>query len=170
MTFTLTDSPGTISQRSLAFGASTPWNKVESGPWHAGGQGLHEFERRHDDVGGPVLVGAFELEYDIAGAVEFEPFMGDGRAGDRQFIALIHGTAHLGVEAEPLGVGTALLGRLPIKARDGLQSQHLLTGAWSECNALRAGRRLQRGHGIIGIRFGHVGHPLLFNQIAFACQ
>ena len=29
------------------------------GPWHEGGQALHELEPGHDDVGGTVLVGAF---------------------------------------------------------------------------------------------------------------
>ncbi len=36
-------------------------NEVEPGPWHQGGQTLHEFERGHDDMGGAVLVRAFEL-------------------------------------------------------------------------------------------------------------
>ncbi len=43
---------------------------------------LHELQRRHHDVGGTVLVRALESQYDIAGAIEFEPFIGDGGAGD----------------------------------------------------------------------------------------
>jgi len=31
-------------------------------------------------MGGPVLVGAFELQHDIAGAIAFEPFIGNGGA------------------------------------------------------------------------------------------
>ncbi len=49
---------------------------------HECGQALHELQRRHHDMGGPVLVWALELQHDIAGAVEFEPFIGDGGAGD----------------------------------------------------------------------------------------
>ena len=101
-------------------------NEIEPGTWHEGGQALHKFQWGHHDVGGAILVGAFELQHDLAGAVEFEPFMGDGRACDiaaqlLEFVALIHGATHLGVEAEPLRIGTALLGRGRIKAGDGSQ-------------------------------------------------
>ena len=149
--------------------------KIEPGPWHEGGQALHEFQWCHDDVGGAVPVGAFQLQYDIAGAVEFEPFIGDGGAGDIaaqlfEFVALTSGAAHRGVEAEPLLVGAAYLRILPIKAGNRLHRQHFLTRAGTECNAVGAGGRLQRRHGRIGIGFGHVGHPLFFDQIAKACQ
>ena len=30
------------------------------------GQTLHEFKRGHHDMGGPVVVGAFELQHDLA--------------------------------------------------------------------------------------------------------
>jgi hypothetical protein len=33
-------------------------------------------------VSGTVLIGALESQYDIAGAVEFESFIGDGGSGD----------------------------------------------------------------------------------------
>jgi hypothetical protein len=51
------------------------------------------------------LVRAFE-SHDIAGAAEFEPFIGDGEAGDvaaqlLQFFSLIHGAAHLGMRLKP---------------------------------------------------------------------
>ena len=55
-----------------------------------------------------------------------------------EFIALIHGAAHFGVEAESLRIGTELLGRLRLKAGDGLQAQYFLPCAWSECNAIGA--------------------------------
>ena len=77
---------------------------------------------------------------------------------------------HFGVEAESLLVGAAFLGRLRIKAGDGLHAQHLLTCAWTECNAVGAGRRLQRCHGRIRIGFGHIHHTRLFDQIAKARQ
>jgi hypothetical protein len=48
-----------------------------------------------------VLVGGFELQHDVAGAVAFEPFIGDGGAGDRaaqvfEFLPLMGGAAHFG--------------------------------------------------------------------------
>jgi hypothetical protein len=40
-------------------------------------------QRRHHDVGGAVLIRALESQYDIAGAGEFEPFIGDmAQVGD----------------------------------------------------------------------------------------
>ncbi len=79
-------------------------------------------------MGSAVPVGAFQLQYDITGAVEFEPFIGDGRAGDiaaqlLELITLIHSAAHRGVEAEPLLVDTELWRILRLKAGDGLQAQ-----------------------------------------------
>ncbi len=56
--------------------------EVEPGPWHKRCQALHEFQWRHHDVGGAVPIRAFQLQHDIAGTVEFEPFIGDGGAGD----------------------------------------------------------------------------------------
>ena len=41
-------------------------NEVESWARHEGGQALHEFQRGHKDMGGAILVGALELQYDIA--------------------------------------------------------------------------------------------------------
>jgi hypothetical protein len=49
---------------------------------HQGGQALHEFQRRHDDMGGAVAPGAFELQHDIASAITLEPFVGDRGASD----------------------------------------------------------------------------------------
>ena len=45
---------------------------------HECGQALHELKRRHHDVGGAVLVRAFKLQHNIAGAVEFELFIDNG--------------------------------------------------------------------------------------------
>ena len=56
--------------------------EVEPGPWHKRCQALHERQWRHDDVGGAILIRAFQLQYNVTGAVGFEPFIGDGRAGD----------------------------------------------------------------------------------------
>jgi hypothetical protein len=74
-------------------------------------------------VGGAVLKRALESRHNIAGAVEFETFIGDGVSGDVaaqlfKFVALIHGAARLGVEAESLFTDTAFLGVLHINAGD----------------------------------------------------
>ncbi len=148
-------------------------SEIEPGPWHMGGQALHELERGHNDVGGAVPVGAFQLQHDIAGAVEFEPFIGDGRTCDVaaqlfELVTLIHSAAHRGVEAEPLWIDSLLLSILRIKAGNRLHGQHLLTRAGSECNAVGAGCRLQQRQCSIHIDLGHVSHPLLFNQITSA--
>jgi hypothetical protein len=45
---------------------------------HQRGQALHEFQRRHDDVGGAVAEGALQLQHDLAGAITLEPFIGNG--------------------------------------------------------------------------------------------
>ena len=50
-------------------------------------------------MGGAVFVGTFQLEYDLAGAITFEPFVGDGRPGDvaaelLEFFTLIDAPAH----------------------------------------------------------------------------
>jgi hypothetical protein len=82
-------------------------------------------------MGGPVLVRTLELQHDIAGVVEFESFIGNRGAGDvaaqlLEFLALIHGTTYLGMEAESLYVGAPLQGWLGIPAGEGLQCQHVL--------------------------------------------
>ena len=57
-------------------------NQMQPGTRHQCGQTLQEFQRRHNDVGGAVPVGAFELQHDLAGAIALEPLVGDGGAGD----------------------------------------------------------------------------------------
>ncbi len=126
-------------------------------------------------MGGAVLVRALELQHDIAGVVEFEPFIGDGGAGDvatqlLQFFTLIHGAAHLGVEAEPLFADTAFLGRLRIKVGNRLQAQHCLARPGSEGDAVGAGGRLQWRHDSMRLSLGQVNRPLLFNKIAATRQ
>ncbi len=86
---------------------------------------LHERQWRHDDVGGAILIRAFQLQYNVTGAVGFEPFIGDGRAGDvaaqlLELVALIHGAAHRGVEAEALLVDTQLWRILRLQAGNGI--------------------------------------------------
>ncbi len=70
---------------------------MQAGTRHQSGQALQELRRRHDDVGGAVAVGAFELQHDLAGAIALEPPVGKGGAGDVaaqafEFLALIGAT------------------------------------------------------------------------------
>ena len=57
-------------------------NQMQPGTRDECGEPLQELQRRHDDVGGAVAVGAFELQHDLAGAVALEPLVGNRRAGD----------------------------------------------------------------------------------------
>ena len=41
-------------------------DEVQPRARHQGGQALHEFQRRHDDVGGAVSEGALQLQHDLA--------------------------------------------------------------------------------------------------------
>ncbi len=99
-------------------------------------------------MGGPVVVGALELQHDIAGAVECQPFIGDGGAGDvaaqtLKLLALIGGAAYLGMETEAVLVDTALWRGLHRLGRDGLEAQHFLARPGPQRDAIGAGRRLQ---------------------------
>ncbi|MCA1852130.1 MAG: hypothetical protein LC647_06975, partial [Beggiatoa sp.] len=60
-----------------------------------------------------------------------------------EFLPLMGGAAHLGVEAKALRVDTAHGGRWRLSCRDGLQAQHLVPRAWPERDPVGAGRRLQ---------------------------
>ncbi len=86
----------------------------EMGPWtgHEHGQALHELQRRHHDMGGTVVVRAFELQHDMTGTIAFEAFVGNGWTGNVsaqvfEFLALMGGAADLGMEAKALLVDTA---------------------------------------------------------------
>ena len=66
---------------------------------HQCGEALHEFQRRHDDVGGAVAPGAFELQHHLACWIALEPFVGNRRAGDiaapaLELLALMGTTTH----------------------------------------------------------------------------
>ena len=56
-------------------------------------------------MGGAVAVGTLELQHDLACWIAFEPFAGDGRAGDiaaqaLELLALMGGTARPRVRAQ----------------------------------------------------------------------
>ena len=89
---------------------------------HQRRQALHELQRLHDDMGGAVFVCTLELQDDLAGAITFEPFIGDGRAGDIaaqvfQLLALIGAPAHRRMQAKAVRVDTQLRGGRPGSAR-----------------------------------------------------
>ena len=95
-----------------------------------GSQALHELQRLHDDMGGAVFVRTLQLQHDLAGAVTFEPFVGDGRSGDiaaelLQFFTLIGAPAHRRMEAKAVRIDPQLWGRRPGLARQALQAQML---------------------------------------------
>jgi hypothetical protein len=88
-------------------------DQMETRAGHQGRQALHEFQRLHDDMSGAVFVRTLQLQHDLAGAITFEPFVGDGRPGDvaaelLQFFALIGAPAHPRMEAKAVRVDTQL--------------------------------------------------------------
>jgi ABC transporter substrate binding protein len=79
-------------------------------------------------MGGAVFVGTLQLQHDLAGAVTFEPFVGDGRPGDiaaelLEFLALIGAPAHCRMEAKAVRIDAQLWGGRPGSARQALQAQ-----------------------------------------------
>ena len=74
------------------------------------------------------------------------------------------------MQAKALRVDTAVLRGLRLLTGGGLQAQHFLPRSGPKRNAVHAGRRLQGPERGIRIGFGQLGHPLRFNEIAFACQ
>src|SRR5262245_1588451 len=88
---------------------------METPARHQSRQALHELQRLHDDMGGAVFVRTLQLQYDLAGAVTLEPFVGDGRPGDIaaeliEFFTLIGAPAHRRMEAKAVRVDTQLWG------------------------------------------------------------
>ncbi len=121
-------------------------------------------------MGGPVVVGALELQHDIAGTIECQSFVGNGGAGDVaaqvfQLLALMGSAAHLGMEAEALRVGAA----------HGVNGGSVgrvckLSTFWPARNAVGAGCRPQGPEREIRIGVGEIGHALLFDEEALARQ
>jgi hypothetical protein len=80
------------------------------------GESLHEFQRRHHDMGRAISIGCLQCEHHLPGPIEYKTFIGDGGAGDVaaevfEFLPLMGGTAHLGMEAKALLVDTVPRGR-----------------------------------------------------------
>ena len=126
-------------------------------------------------MGGAVFVRTLQLQHDLAGAVTFEPSVGDGRPGDiaaelLEFLALIGAPAHRRMEAKAVRVGTTTLRRWPGLARQALQAQHFLPSARTERNPIGARGGLQRPQRPIGVRFGEVGPLWFFDECAQARQ
>ena len=100
-------------------------NQMQPRTRHQRGEALHELQRRHDDVSGAILVGAVQLQHDIAGVIGFESFVGNGGAGDIaaqafEFLTLIGVTAHRCMQAEAVRVDTAWLRGIRLSAGDRL--------------------------------------------------
>jgi len=150
-------------------------NQMQPGTRNQCGQALHEFQRRHDDMGGAVAPGALELEHDLACAIALEPLVGNGRAGDIaaqafELLALMGVTAYCRMQAEAVRVDAARLLGVGRPAGDGLQTQHFLPCVWAQGNAVGAGGRLQGRERAIGLGFGQVAQAPLFDEVAGARQ
>ena len=111
----LTGALGMISARRLAWGASTPWKRIRGHRGRGTSAASRCMNSRGDipNRGGAVVVRAFELQHDLTGTVEYQPFIGEGRAGDvaaevLELVALIDGEPHFGVQAKALLIDTAL--------------------------------------------------------------
>ena len=94
-----------------------------------------------------------------------------GRAGDIaaqafEFLALMRATAYPGMQAEAVRISAQGHRISFVPARYGSQAQHLLSRARPQRDAIGAGGGLQGRERVIGIDVGHVGHALLFDQIA----
>jgi hypothetical protein len=124
-------------------------------------------------VRGAVAPGAFELQHDITSASALEPFVGDRRAGDVaaqafEVLALMRATAHRGMQAEAVRIGAQGVRGFLVPAAHRSQAEHLVSGARPKGDAIGARGRLQGRERVIGIDVGHVGHALLFDQMALA--
>ena len=155
---------GTIFLRNFALGASTPWKRIRC----KRGRGTRAARRSMNSSGSmtiwvvPSLYGLFSLQHDLAGAITFEPFVGDGRPRDiaaelLEFQTLIGAPAQRRMEAKAVRVGTQLSGGRPGCARQALQAQHFLASAWAQRDTVGARGGLQRPQRALGIRFGEVG-------------
>jgi len=75
-------------------------NEMESGPGDQGGQALQEFQRGHHDMRGPIAVGRFELQDDLA-----------GRGAAQPFVAQCSGSLKMDTRLSPLGPPSGALRR-----------------------------------------------------------
>ena len=126
-------------------------------------------------MGGAVAEGALQLQHDLAGAITLEPFVGNGGARDiaaqaLELRALTGATAHRRMQTEAVRIGAQCWRGGFAATGDGLQAQHLVSGARPKGDSIRAGGGLQGLERVIGIDVGHVSHALLFDEIAVAGQ
>ena len=145
---------GTTHDRSLALGASTPWNRMRcsrgrgTGARRApfgrpGGQPLHELQRTHHQVRGAIAPRGLELQLHLPGRVELHPLVrqcrpGDGAAQLFQPLAVMGLDSHRGVQAEAVDVSAQGLARRGLARHCAPQGRHLLAGAGPESGILRA--------------------------------
>lgn len=112
---------------------------------------------------GAVAPGALQLQHDVARRIFLEPLVGNRGAGDVaaqafERLALMRGAAHPGMQAEPVPLGAQACVGFVVPTRRGSQAQHLLSGARSQRDAIRARGRLQGRERVIRIEVGQVGH------------
>jgi len=126
-------------------------------------------------MGGAVFVGTLQLQHDLASAITFDPFVGEGRPVDiaaelLEFFTLIGAPAHRCVQVKAVRVDLQLRGGHPGSARQALQAQHFLPSAWAERNTISAGGNLQSLERAVGIHFGELCLIWFFADSAQACQ
>ena len=88
-------------------------NEMKPGTWDEGGQALQEFQRGHHKMGGAIAVRGFQLQHDLTGPGEAEPFVAEGRTHDVateafEFLSLMGTTPGIGMQTKPLGTDTTL--------------------------------------------------------------
>ena len=115
------------------------------------------------------------MQHNLAGAITFEPFVGDSKPGDiaaelLQFFTLIGAPAHRRMEAKAVRVDTQLRARHPFCARQALQAQHFLPSSRTQRDTIDARGGLQSSQRPIGGRFGEVGPVWFFDESPHARQ
>ena len=87
-------------------------NEMEPGTRDEGREALEEFQRGHHQMGGPIVIGRFELQDDLAGRGAAQSFVAQGGACNVatqafEFLALMGGTRRFGMQAKPLGTDSS---------------------------------------------------------------
>ena len=148
-------------------------NEVQPRPGHQRRQPLHELQRRHHQMRGPVAPGGLELEHHLPGGVGLYALVGERRAGDvaaklLQRLAVVGAAAHGSVQAETVDIDAQRLLEVLLSGHNALRGQHLLPGARAEGDAVGTRRSLQRPEraGLVRITVvvGEVRRTLLFDQ------
>jgi hypothetical protein len=143
---------GTTSGLSFASGASTPWNLIRcnlgcgTGARNApfcrpGGPPLHELQRAHHQMRGPVAPRCLQLQLHLSCGVELHPFFRQRGAGDvaaqlLQPLAVVRVGPHSSVKAEAVDVRAQRLARRSLARHCASQGVHLLPDTELEGDAV----------------------------------